>query len=203
MSYALLARYDSSNLLYRDSVSTEEWTLRHWHRTSAVQCCHYQSLVDQMIPIFFDDPALPLSDGKRMSQIFISDKAGQSSNEPGASFITRTHHSIACSSSLPLIALLLDLNGKTKLDVTFPQKEPNHSETDQCLRIYASGLTEETFPFLHSRPGVAKSLRGLISKPKEPMSDEYLQAQAHLKFGRRMDGSHLRWEEQSQTIELK
>jgi hypothetical protein len=27
--------------------SAEEWTLRHWHRTSAVQCCHLQPLVDK------------------------------------------------------------------------------------------------------------------------------------------------------------
>jgi hypothetical protein len=34
-----------------------------------------------------------------------------------------------------------------QLDATFP--DPGHSETDRCLRIYASGTSDTTFPFLH------------------------------------------------------
>ncbi|KAG1775166.1 hypothetical protein EV702DRAFT_449659 [Suillus placidus] len=58
----------------------QEWTLRHWHRTSAVQCCQLQPLVDKMIPIYFDDPALGSEGTERVSQIFISDKAGKRRN---------------------------------------------------------------------------------------------------------------------------
>jgi len=125
-----------------------EWTLRHWHRTSAVQCCHFQPLVDKMIPIYFDDPNLVCKDIERVSQIFIFDKAGKNCNKRDLGFITRSHSSINCLSSLPFIALLLDLNGKTKLEVSFPEREPNHPETDRCLRIYASGVGKATFPFL-------------------------------------------------------
>jgi len=151
-----------------------------------------------MIPIFFDDPMLP-SGRERMSQMFVSNMAGQSSNEREKSFTTCTHDSIACSSPLPFIALLLDLDGKRKLDVTFPQEQSNHPETDRCLRIYASGLNKKTFPFLSSVP-VAELLQGLISKPKEPISSACLQAR--LKFGSTIDESHrdMQWEEQGQTI---
>jgi len=149
-----------------------------------------------MIPIFFDDPMLP-SGRERMSQMFVSNMAGQSSNEREKSFTTCTHDSIACSSPLPFIALL-DLDGKTKLDVTFPHKQSNHPETDRCLRIYASGLNKETFPFLSSVP-IAELLQGLVSKPKEPMSSACLQARP--KPGSAIDASHMRWEEQGQAIE--
>ncbi|OAX40771.1 hypothetical protein K503DRAFT_855101 [Rhizopogon vinicolor AM-OR11-026] len=131
-----------------DRCTAAEWTLRHWHRTSAVQCCHLQPLIDKMIPIYFDDPTLGTDDMDRVSQIFISDKAGKYSSERDLGFISRTHPSIDCLSPLPFIALLLDFNGEPKLDVSFPEMEHHHPETDMCLRIYASGLSETTFPFL-------------------------------------------------------
>ncbi|KAG1762984.1 hypothetical protein EV702DRAFT_1052031 [Suillus placidus] len=174
--------------------TSEEWTLRHWHRTSAVQCCRLQPLVDKMIPIYFDDPALGSDDINHVSQMFISDKAGKNCNEQDLGFITRKHDSIQCLSKLPYIALLLDLNVNPKLNVTFPKKEPNHVETDQCLRIYASGISETTFPFLQKHRGVAENLHGLVSRQKEVPSQTTLEAL--VKFGSTARLRNLQWEAQ-------
>ncbi|KAG2095463.1 uncharacterized protein F5147DRAFT_718410 [Suillus discolor] len=172
--------------------SAKEWTLRHWHRTSAVQCCHLQPLVDKMIPIYFDDPALGSDDLNRVSQIFISDKAGKNRHEHDLWSVTRTHDSIQCLSNLPYIALLLDLDVEPKLNVTFSENEPNHAETDRCLRIYASGISGTTFPFLGQHPVVASQLRGLVSRQKEAPSQTTLEAL--VKFGSTARLRNLQWE---------
>jgi len=139
-----------------------------------------------MIPIYFDDPNLGCEDIKRVSQIFISDKAGKNCNQRDLGFITRSHFSIDCSSSLPFIALLLDLNGKTKLDVSFAEREPNHPETDRCLRIYASGVGRATFPFLRKYFSVVETfLEGFISKPEPRLH-------ALVRFG--STAAHMQWE---------
>ena len=145
-----------------------------------------------MIPIYFDDPNLKCGDIGRVSQMFVSDKAGKNSNERDLGFITRTHDSIQCLSPLPFIALLLDLNGEPKLNVSFPRKEPNHQETDRCLRIYASGVTQAIFPFLDRYPRVEALLKGLISKPEEQSSNERLHAL--VKYGSTVKVSHMKWE---------
>ncbi|KAG2341866.1 hypothetical protein BDR05DRAFT_431777 [Suillus weaverae] len=177
----------------------QEWTLRHWHRTSAVQCCHLQPLVDKMIPIYFDDPALGSEDTERVSQIFISDTAGKRRNVRELSHITRTHETIQCLSDLPYIALLLDLNMDLdpQLDVTFPERDPGHPETDRCLRIYASGMSDAIFPFLKQYPDVAIQLRGILSRQKEAPSETTLQAL--VKFGSTARSRNLRWEAQQQS----
>jgi hypothetical protein len=109
-----------------------------------------------MIPIYFDDPALSSNDVDRVSQMFISDKAGKTSSERDLGFITRKHGSIQCLSELPCTVLLLDLNVDPKLSVTFPKKKPKHPKTDQCLRIYASGISGTTFPFLRDHFNLAE-----------------------------------------------
>ncbi|KAG2138999.1 hypothetical protein DEU56DRAFT_330798 [Suillus clintonianus] len=174
----------------------QEWTLRHWHRTSAVQCCHLQPLVDKMIPIYFDDPNLGSNDADRMSQMFVSDKAGKNCNESTLSFITRKDTSIECSSNLPYIALLLDLDVDPKLSTTFPTKVPNPPETDRCLRIYAAGMSDTTFPFLHKHSEVAKLLHGLVSRQQEVPSQSFKRLEALMKFGSTATLRHSRWEAQ-------
>ncbi|KAG1769559.1 hypothetical protein EV702DRAFT_696936 [Suillus placidus] len=174
----------------------QEWTLRHWHRTSAVQCCHLQPLVDKMIPIYFDDPALGSNDAARMSQMFVSDKAGKNCNESTLAFITRKDASIECLSDLPYIALLLDLNVGPKLSTTFPKRVPNHPESDRCLRIYAAGMGDTTFPFLHEHPEVAKLLHGLVSRQQEVPSQSFKRLEALVKFGSTATLRHSRWEAQ-------
>jgi len=155
-----------------------------------------------MIPIYFDDPSLGRDDMAHVSQIFISDKAGKYSSERDLGFISRTHPSIDCLSPLPFIALLLDLNGEPKLNVSFPEMEPRHPETDRCLRIYASGLSEITFPFLFPYCGeknVLPLLQSFISKPKEPSSNDRLHAL--VKYGSTVDAAHMRWEAHHQHVE--
>ncbi|KAG0697370.1 hypothetical protein DFH29DRAFT_946530 [Suillus ampliporus] len=174
--------------------SAAEWTLRHWHRTSAVQCCHLQPLIDKMIPIYFDDSSLG-SDVNRVSQMFVSDKAGKHSSKLDLGAITRTHGSIQCLSDLPYIALLLDLNVDPKVTVSFPEKKPKKAKTDRCLRIYASGVSDTTFPFLHDSSNVANILRGLVSQQK-PSQTSFERLEALVKFGSTARLRHSRWEEQ-------
>jgi hypothetical protein len=161
-----------------------------------VQCCHLQPLVDKMIPIYFDDPALGSNDDDRMSQMFISDKAGKNGNESALAFITRKHESIQCLSDLPYIALLLDFNADQKFSVAFPTRMPNHPETDRCLRIYAAGISDTTFPFLHKHPEVAKLLQGLVSRQQEVPSQTFKHLDALVKFGSTATLRHSRWEAQ-------
>lgn len=176
---------------------SKEWTLRHWHRTSAVQCCHLQPLVDKMIPIYFDDLTLGSNDVDRVSQMFISDKAGKTSSELDLGFITRKHGSIQCLSELPCIVLLLDLNVDPKLSVTFSKKKPKHPKADQCLRIYASGISGTTFPFLRDHFNVAELLRGLVSRQEEaPSQTTSKHLDALVKFGSTATLRHSRWEAQ-------
>ncbi|KAG2146282.1 hypothetical protein DEU56DRAFT_787283 [Suillus clintonianus] len=174
--------------------SAEEWTLRHWVRTSAVQCCHLQPLVDKMIPIYFDDPTLSSDDLKRVSQIFISDKAGKNLNARELAAITRKHDSIRCLSTLPYIAIRLDFNVEPQLKVTFPERDPNDAETGRSLRIYASGLEETTFPFLTPNAIVASKLRGLISREEEAPTQTNLDAL--VEFGSTAKLRNLQWETQ-------
>ncbi|KAG2336707.1 hypothetical protein BDR05DRAFT_1012549 [Suillus weaverae] len=148
-----------------------------------------QLLVDNMIPIYFDDPALGSEDINHISQMFISDKAGKNCNEQDLGFVTRKHDSIQCLSKLPYIALLLDLNVKSKLNVTFSM-EPNHVETDRCLRNYAYGISETTFPFLR----IVGELHGLVSQQKEVPSQTALEAL--VKFGSTARLRNLQWEAQ-------
>ncbi|KAG2343994.1 hypothetical protein BDR05DRAFT_962276 [Suillus weaverae] len=136
-----------------------------------------------MIPIYFDDPALGSNDADRMSQMFVSDKAGKNCNESPLAFITHKDTSIECLSDLPYIALLLDLNVDPKLSNTFPTRVPNHPESDRCLRIYAAGMSDTTFPFLHEHPEVAKLLHRLVSRQQEVPSQSFKRLEALVKFG--------------------
>ncbi|KAG1908888.1 uncharacterized protein F5891DRAFT_1180453 [Suillus fuscotomentosus] len=141
-----------------------------------------QPLVDKMIPIYFDDSALDSDDLNRVSQMFISDKKGKNCHEHDLGLVTCTHDSIQCLSNIPYIALVLDLNVKPKFNATFPEKELNHTETNRCLRIYASGISKTTFPFSSQHPEVASQLlRGLVSRQKETPSQTTLEAL--VKFG--------------------
>ncbi|KAI6108312.1 hypothetical protein F5141DRAFT_1122332 [Pisolithus sp. B1] len=60
-----------------EQLAADEWTLRQWHRTCAVQCCYGQPPVDKMIPVYFKD-CPGQTDLSRVSQIFIIDRAQRS-----------------------------------------------------------------------------------------------------------------------------
>jgi len=154
-----------------------------------------------MIPIYFDDPSLGPDDLNRVSQMFISDKAGQYRNERELGFITRKHDSIQCISDLPFIALLLDLNVQPTFNVSFPEMEPKHAETDRCLRIYAAGVSDTTFPFLHEHSKLANLLRGLVSREQQGPSRSALKHLDDLaKFGSTVRLCHMQWETPSVSV---
>ncbi|OAX39083.1 hypothetical protein K503DRAFT_769814 [Rhizopogon vinicolor AM-OR11-026] len=140
----------------------------------------------------------------RVSQIFISEKAGKYSSERDLRFIGRTHPSIDCLLPLPFIALLPDLNEEPKLNVSFLEMEPHHPETDRCLRIYASGVSEITFPFLFSYCGeknvLPLLLQSFISKPKESSSNDRLHAL--VKYGSTVELSHMQWELRKHSVNM-
>jgi len=180
-------------MLHSERCTAEEWTLCYWHRTAAVQCCHQQPCVDKMIPIYFDNPNS--EDICLISQMFISDKAGKGSNKKSTTFITRMDPTIECWSPLPFIALLLDLNHDAvpNLSVSF-NKQRHHKRTDRCLCIYASGLSHNTFSFLHhSQSEVEGLLKSLISNPKESLSDSRLDGL--MRYGDSVKRSHMMWHE--------
>ncbi|KAH7919076.1 hypothetical protein BV22DRAFT_1134113 [Leucogyrophana mollusca] len=197
MKQDISPRRKTENVADKDDArkSAEDWTLRHWHRTSAVQCCHGQPHVDKMIPIFFDDPSSGDRDEDRMSQLFISDKAGKKASKAALNVIQRSHSSIECVTKLPYIAVLVDLGvEKPDFSVTFPEKPSQGS--DPCLRIYATRGSMVSAPFLTRHPEVAGTLRHLVVRQQSPMYRErfgsYLQDQ--MEFGSTSLDRHMRWE---------
>lgn len=181
-------------ILYADEqCSAQEWTLRHWQRTSAVQCWHNQPLVDKMIPIYFNDPSIGSSEFDRVSQIFIQDKARKTSDSGSRDLysIARSHASINCPSKLPYIAILVDLGlEKSQLEVTFPEKG-----SSQDLRIYAAAVDATTFPFLADIPALLSSLQTFVRLQQLPTNrplGQYLQNQ--MKYGSTAMESHMKWE---------
>jgi hypothetical protein len=182
--------------------SLDEWTLRHWQRTSAVQCCHQQPLIDKVIPIYFKGGPENASAKSRMSQILISDKARQSTNSKNVLHdITRrnqylsnegTNLSTSDSDSLPYIAILADLGQPSSFSLTFPERDVD----DRCLRIYAAGVESTTYPFLAKYPALMRTLQDLVHIQQIPETErfytEYLDAQ--VKFGSTATIQHMVWE---------
>jgi hypothetical protein len=176
--------------------SPGEWTFRHWSRTSAVQCCHLQPSIDKVIPVFFKNNNQPpyLS----VSHILISDKLRNSPSATDVSQITRTHEAISLHTEQPWIAITLDLGiSDTRFKSTFPTRS-NHGDLDnQCLRIYATGMSSRTFPFLGGINGLEKVMEGITARQKIPQFDDQLriQLQDQFKFGATSSHAHMKWEE--------
>ena len=91
------------------------WTVFHWQRTSAIQCCPHQPLVDQMIPIYFKEPsATGVAVKERASQIFVHNEALKyTHSKDRLCEITRKDPSIgnrrgSDADALPYIAILAD-----------------------------------------------------------------------------------------------
>ncbi|KAL4064133.1 hypothetical protein V8B97DRAFT_2026162 [Scleroderma yunnanense] len=143
-------------------ISANGWTQRHWHRTSALQCCHGQPAVDKVIPIYFK-PQTGSSSPGQVSQIFISDKAQKKSNKFQLNFISRKNLMIDCTSTCPYIAILIDFG---RPNHAFDAHWATAGEDAPSLRIYAAGTNTTTFPFLKDHPYVVEVLRHLISSGK-------------------------------------
>ena len=167
--------------------SIEEWTWCHWERTSAVQCCHNQPLIDKVIPIYFQN------DGGRagVSQILISDKARSGSQKSDLEKIHRDDSSIAPDyRGLPYIAILVDLGvDKSHFEVSLDKAS---KDKDACLRVYASGLGATTYPFLAGRAKVTTILRNLYKRQSTPSSGGRLQdLQDQVQFGASSEPRHM------------
>ncbi|KAH7903157.1 hypothetical protein BJ138DRAFT_1168488 [Hygrophoropsis aurantiaca] len=172
----------------RQGWSSNDWTLRHYVRSSAAQCCFLQPLVDKMIPILFNDDKAQDSDC--VSQMFISDKAGKSKhNKDSLHDITRDDVSINCRNERPWIAILNDLGlEKPRCEVTFG--------VDKCLRIYISGTNSTSYKWMNRFPSILDTLRHLVVRQEEPINHDPVaeRLQRQVQFGITSLDTHMRWE---------
>lgn len=178
-------------LLY---TSSEEWTLRHWCRTSAVQCCHLQPRIDKVIPIFYKQS--PPGDRENLaSHILISDKMRNSPSPNDVSHIVRDHESIQLGTKRPWIAITLDLGlSNSEVRSTYPTKTM-HNEA--CLRIWATGMNSKTFPFLSDIHGLEDAMAAIAARQEMPPFSAPLrqQLQQQFKFGATGSNGHMKWGE--------
>ncbi|KAG9308729.1 hypothetical protein JVU11DRAFT_11514 [Chiua virens] len=188
----------------------DEWTLRHWMRTSAVQCCHQQPRIDKVIPIYFKGEHDKASAELQMSQIFISDKARESTDSKNElAPITRGGISGQDSeipkrerpNGLPYIAIMADLGQPPSFSVTFPERETD----DRCMRIYAAGIDTSTYPFLANHSALLNRLQELVHIAQLPSIErffgKYLDAQVN--FGSTPTRKHMQWEHGKSVPEKK
>ena len=164
------------------------WTLRHWQRTSALQCCHNQPVVDKVIPIYFK-PEAGSSEPGRVSQIFISGKAQSRSNQSQLRHIKRRDPTIKCDSSVPYVAILVNLGlSNHAFDASWSKVDKKDAPS---LRIYAAGINTTTFPFLTDHPYIIETLQRIISPQKSPTKQGL---QDKMKFGSTRTEPQLFWE---------
>ncbi|KAF9232755.1 hypothetical protein BU15DRAFT_67188 [Melanogaster broomeanus] len=169
-----------------DQLDIKQWTLRHWHRTSAVQCCHNQPSIDKVIPIYFKSRGLA-RDEDGVSQIFISDKArAQTGPADTLDKILRTDNSIAGDnhqSPLPYVAILADMgltqSGLNRIEF------PKPSST-QFLGSSGLDVLSETLQFLVKRQQIPAN--------NQPHT---WSVQDRVEFGNSSTKEHMVWEEGS------
>lgn len=175
----------------------EKWLFRHYARTCAVQCCHNQELIDQVIPIYFNDPkGIPDPLG-RMSLIMVSDKATNSSNHRALNFIRPDHSSIACVTERPSVAILLDTGIKNTDPVISSTYNVRSEVKNRCWRIYASGIDSKTFPFLSKMGPELPGVLNELANPTYLSPEEYPNAQLlrnRLQYGDTSDETHMDWD---------
>ena len=156
--------------------------------TGLEQALSNQSLIDKVIPIYFK----PQKDGDQagMSRILISDKAGTSSLESDLNYIQRDHKSIAPSHrGLPYIAILIDLGKATS---QFEVRVDSSRNKDPCLRIYAGGFDDTTYPFLKGQDGLIRILKDLYKRQFAPASGNLeQQLENQVQFGKSSEPRHM------------
>ena len=141
-------------------LSIEEWTESLWARTSAVQCCHNQPAIDKVIPMYFKSEPRE----NAMSHILISDKAHDKPQLNTLNNITRRSITPSHYSGPPYIVIRADLGVKDPC--LFVCDNCGEGSKDQCLRIYAAGLGNQTYPFLV--PKIVEHLKDLYSRYNLP-----------------------------------
>ncbi|KAH7884242.1 hypothetical protein F5I97DRAFT_2035573 [Phlebopus sp. FC_14] len=176
-----------------EQLPIETWTCCHWARTSAVQCCPNQPLIDKVIPMYFK----PQKDGDRagMSQILISDTARIGTRQSALFDIRRDHWSIAPDyRGLPYIAIVADLGvEESAFDVAVD------SSKDMCLRVYASGLDATSYPFLDGYTKVTHILKDLYKRRFPPSGGDLQDLEDQVQFGRSSEPRHMNMKKRSTT----
>ena len=130
-------------------------------RTAAIQCCDDQDNIDQVIPIYWDDHSIT-SPMDRMSLLMISNNARETAGKSALYSINCTNRDIKSATGRPTVAVMLDMGLQhSEIEVRYD------SSLHRCWRIYASGMTSETFPVLESHPEVAKTLGHVVRRARE------------------------------------
>ncbi|KAF8606153.1 hypothetical protein BDV93DRAFT_362270 [Ceratobasidium sp. AG-I] len=176
----------SKCLEFETTNHASDWTLRHWCRTSAVQGCRDQPLIDKVITMYYYDPTLEQTTPHRVSHILVSDRAQKEHGKSDLPSITRLG-SIGCSTSEPYIALLLDLGVGDRL-VKFTM-----DSDESCLRIYAPGLMMSTYPRMDS--AVLKTLSDILKVPEQSKYQRSIERiRDQYKYGGTTEETHMAWE---------
>ena len=193
----LLFCCDNFSLTSLMFTSSEEWLRRHWCRTSAIQCCHLQPRIDKLIPVYHKDSGLGDLKGG-FTCIAISDKMRKDPSRKDVSNITLAKLAIG-PTNLPWIAITFDLGLADPQDPQIHSTFPVRSTSDNnCLRIWAGGMSSATFPFLERVEGLEAAMRGIAAREKMPNPAAQLrkQLQDRVKFGETSAEAHMRWEEE-------
>ena len=161
-------------------------------------------MVDAMIPVYYYHPGNTAEDNRKtFSQLFISVKLQQASNESDLAFISREHPSINCTDAkLPWIAILVDYGvTRSKVTATFTSGRKTERQfvnalevraDDNCLRIYVAGATSKTFEFMKGED----FFEGLFTFEQPP--EECVPAVAglleHMQYASTGNASNMNWE---------
>jgi hypothetical protein len=177
--------------------SRADFIKRCWYRSSAVQCCRSQPLVDKVIPICYLDPHEARPTLPRFSQILISDRVRKRPTEGDLDFIT-PKSILGYESSEPYIAILLGLNASTK-------QKPQVTTVPKpfSLRFYVQGTTAQSFPFLEKRPDILYALTQILDLENTPSDRTCYASQlaARIKFADTTCDSHMLWDVEPEEYE--
>ncbi|EMD31957.1 hypothetical protein CERSUDRAFT_127113 [Gelatoporia subvermispora B] len=179
---------------YNSDWNANEWLLRLWTRSAAIQCAHQQKDFDKVIPVYFRRDGV--DDIHCMSYILASDKLGTNVSTTDLNVISRSRSGINSNPDLPYMVVLIDLGNKEDgVTASYPTREGNSTDT-RCLRLRAKGIKPTTYGFLADHVGLAQAmheltLRGRAHPHKLPKSEDL---QARFKFGSTLDPMHMTWE---------
>ena len=140
-------------------------------------------MVDAVIPIYFNNL-------QGFSLCGVSVKLSMDSNNSDLNGIQLEHHSIGYSSDLPRIAILMDYGLDTsKVTAQITNNKP------PCLRIYAAGLTSDTFKFLENQDFL-HILQELVTfeRPSQLRRKIGARIRQHMEFGSTANANSMAWE---------
>jgi len=164
----------------------EDFLLRLWVRTAAVQCTHAQPIIDKCFPIYFayKDNRSAL---KRMSSMLVSDKRTIVSNAEKLVFVVPG--AVGLDTQLPSVAILTDMGLEHGAVYT------SYNSKQRCLQIHVPGTSQSSYPFLNKVPGVESQIshltRDAAMPPSNPLEEHLLKA---FEFGKSSLPTYTHWE---------